>query len=664
MASLSDKYKNNLPFESSNITTIISDYTALNNDVVFVNTASSALTVTLPESPTAGSKIKVIDVSANAQNNIITVLGNGYNVGGASAYLINTPDSSAEFLFINNTKGWNVLNEYISITKPQAPTEILAVNIGTSRAYNDGAATVSFAPSASGDPATSYTVISTPGSFSATGTSSPLLVTGLQSNTSYTFKVYATNAAGNSPESTASSSITATTVPQAPLMGTATDVGTSRAYNNGAATVEFTPQATGGSPITSYTVSSNIGGYTGTGSSSPITTTGLQSTSSYTFTVTATNANGTSISSGSSNSITATTVPQAPTIGTATYGFEKAIIAFTNNQNGGKSITTNTATSSPTSLTGSSATSPITISSLTGGTSYTFTVTATNANGTSTASSASNSTTPFTASGGSTTTSGGYRIHTFTSSSSFTLTGNSATCDYLVIAGGGGGGRNGGGGGGAGGFRCTVDATGGGGTLESPISLTAQTYSVTIGAGGGGSSGGGNASSGNSSIFHTITSIGGGLGAGREGTVNAASGGSGGGGTGIQSGNPGGAGGAGTSGQGFAGGNGTNYSAGSNAAGGGGGGASASGASAGSNAPGKGGNGVLTTINGSAVTRAGGGGGGSNGTASGGTGGGGSSGSTGVSGTNNTGSGGGAATGGFTSGGAGGSGIVIIRYAV
>jgi hypothetical protein len=88
MGSLSDKYKNNLPFESSNITTITSNYTALNNDVVFVNTASSALTVTLPASPTAGSKIKVLDVAANAQNNIITVLGNGYNVGGASAYLI------------------------------------------------------------------------------------------------------------------------------------------------------------------------------------------------------------------------------------------------------------------------------------------------------------------------------------------------------------------------------------------------------------------------------------------------------------------------------------------------------------------------------------------------------------------------------------------------
>ena len=61
MASLSDKYRNSLPFESSNVTTITSNYTALNNDVIFVNTASSALTVTLPASPTAGSKIKILD---------------------------------------------------------------------------------------------------------------------------------------------------------------------------------------------------------------------------------------------------------------------------------------------------------------------------------------------------------------------------------------------------------------------------------------------------------------------------------------------------------------------------------------------------------------------------------------------------------------------------
>lgn len=188
----------------------------------------------------------------------------------------------------------------------------------------------------------------------------------------------------------------AKSVPSAPTIGTATDVGTGRAYNNGAATVTFTaPTFDGKSPITSYTVTSSPGGFTASGASSPITVTGLASSTSYTFTVTATNAVGTSAASSASNSITATTVPQAPTIGTASSSTSgTASITFTANATGGKTVSTYTATSSPGSITGSSATSPISVTGLTNGTSYTFTVTATNANGTSAASAASNSVTP------------------------------------------------------------------------------------------------------------------------------------------------------------------------------------------------------------------------------------------------------------------------------
>jgi len=185
-------------------------------------------------------------------------------------------------------------------------------------------------------------------------------------------------------------------VPNAPTIGTATNVGTGRAYNNGAATVTFTaPTFDGGLPITSYTVTSSPGGFTGSGASSPVTVTGLQSAIAYTFTVTATNSRGTGAASAASNSITATTVPQAPTIGAAADGGTgtTATVAYTAGATGGAAVSTFTATSSPGSLTGTGA-SPITVSGLTTGTAYTFTVTATNANGTSTASAASNSVTP------------------------------------------------------------------------------------------------------------------------------------------------------------------------------------------------------------------------------------------------------------------------------
>ncbi|MGE6382979.1 beta strand repeat-containing protein, partial [Shewanella baltica] len=89
-------------------------------------------------------------------------------------------------------------------------------------------------------------------------------------------------------------------VPGAPTVGTAT-------AGNTQATVTFTaPTSTGGAPILAggYTVTANSGGATGTGSSSPITVTGLTNGVAYTFTVTATNSTGTGAASAASNSVT------------------------------------------------------------------------------------------------------------------------------------------------------------------------------------------------------------------------------------------------------------------------------------------------------------------------------------------------------------------------
>jgi hypothetical protein len=247
-----------------------------------------------------------------------------------------------------------------------------------------------------------------------------------------------------------------------------------------------------------------------------------------------------------------------------------------------------------------------------------------------------------TATGGTITTSGDYKIHTFTGPGSFTVTntGNAPTnplggptsVDYLVVAGGGAGGISQGGGGGAGGYRTSYPSPAG------TIPVSATSYPITVGAGGSGASSppltGAN---GSNSIFSSITSAGGG-GGGSSPTSTANTGGSGGGGGANVANNNGAAGNTPpvSPPQGNPGGNGIFPGT------GGGGGASA----AGSNAPGNGGAGSPNSITGSAVTYAG-GGGGSNYSTTGGTGGAGGGGNGGPAGTNgspgtvNTGGGGG-----------------------
>lgn len=250
-----------------------------------------------------------------------------------------------------------------------------------------------------------------------------------------------------------------------------------------------------------------------------------------------------------------------------------------------------------------------------------------------------------------------YVYHTFPWSGTFTPT-RSLNVDYLVVAGGGGGSI---GGGGAGGLRCTVGATGGGGSLESQLAVTAQAYTVTVGAGGAGQF---TAGSGSNSVFGSITSTGGG--AGRANT-SGVEGGSGGGGGAAQN-DPATNGGAGTANQGYAGGGSAAAVTQANSNGGGGGGANAAGTAGTTGTGGNGGNGVATSISGTSTTYAGGGGGGGNsvggGTGGSGGGGAGSKLTTATAGTANTGGGGGGSGwNGSLYSASGGSGIVIVRYA-
>jgi len=147
------------------------------------------------------------------------------------------------------------------------------------------------------------------------------------------------------------------------------------------------------------------------------------------------------------------------------------------------------------------------------------------------------------ATGGTVTTSGNYKIHTFTSPGTFAVSAVGADAannevSYVVVAGGGGSGNFGGGG--AGGFReyksgvddYTASPLNGnpGGTS---ITVTEADFPITIGNGGNSAPRSGR-NPGANSVFSNVTSAGGGGGGTYRGTYNSG---------GNQSGDPGGSGG-------------------------------------------------------------------------------------------------------------------------
>ncbi|AGL14729.1 fibronectin type III domain-containing protein [Actinoplanes sp. N902-109] len=269
------------------------------------------------------------------------------------------------------------------LAAPGAPTAVSATP-------GDSEATVSFtAPdSDNGSPITSYTVTASPGGGTKTCPGSPCVVTGLSNGTSYTFTVHATNANGDSVESSASDAVTPAVQPGAPG-----DV--EAVAGDAKASVSFAaPGSTGGSPITSYTVTASPGGSTKTCPGSPCVVTGLSNGTSYTFTVHATNAIGDSVESAASAAVTPVGKPGVPGDVSATPGDSQASVSFAEPGSGGSPITAYTVTASPGGSTKTCPASPCVVTGLSNGTAYTFTVHATNAEGDSAESSASAAVTP------------------------------------------------------------------------------------------------------------------------------------------------------------------------------------------------------------------------------------------------------------------------------
>ncbi len=275
-----------------------------------------------------------------------------------------------------------------SPTVPAAPSAVSAV-------AGDGQATVSWtAPSNGGSPITGYTVTTSPGGATTPASGTSVVVSGLTNGTAYTFTVTATNSVGTGPASGASSPVTPTSAPTVP--GAPTNV--VAVPGDGQATVSWTAPANGGSPITSYSVTSSPGAIVMSTGATSVVVTGLTDGTPYTFTVTATNGVGTGPASSASTPVTpvaAATVPDAPADVSATPGNAEAIVTWTAPSDGGAAITSYTVTSSPGNKTATTAgATSAAVTNLSNGVTYTFTVTATNSVGTGAASDPSNAVVP------------------------------------------------------------------------------------------------------------------------------------------------------------------------------------------------------------------------------------------------------------------------------
>jgi YVTN family beta-propeller protein len=242
------------------------------------------------------NSMSVIDIASNAVVGTVPVgvrpHGVGLHPNGVEIYIANASSSSISVV------NANTLTLITTIPMPSLPgsfgtffagplaTAPDAPSIGAATPGNAEALIGFTAPGSNGGAAISgYTVTCQPGTISATGTASPITVTGLSNGTHYSCSVIASNVVGNSSPS-ASVNVTPATTPDAPLLQSATPL-------DGAARIGFVaPVDNGGSTVLDYTAHCDPGAHAVTADASPIDVIGLGNNTVYRCRVVARNGVG------------------------------------------------------------------------------------------------------------------------------------------------------------------------------------------------------------------------------------------------------------------------------------------------------------------------------------------------------------------------------------
>ncbi|GAA3731331.1 hypothetical protein GCM10022239_04910 [Leifsonia bigeumensis] len=277
-----------------------------------------------------------------------------------------------------NSVGAGAYSASSSPVTPLGPPTAPTISLVTAQ---DGALRLTLTAPSSGAPVTGYDYRVDGGSWIAVAsTSTTLVIPGLINGTSYTVEVRAESSVGAGAVSTPASG-TPLAVPGAPTIS-------SLGVGDGTLSVAFTPGFSGGGEITSYQYQLNGGSWTtASGTSSPISVTGLAAGTTYSVALRAVNSVGTGAASVPA-SATTPALPGAPTITAAIAGDSTARVSFSPGTTGGSPIEgyeyQTTAGGAWTTVPGSS--SPVLISGLTNGTVYAVSIRAINSVGTGAAS--------------------------------------------------------------------------------------------------------------------------------------------------------------------------------------------------------------------------------------------------------------------------------------
>jgi hypothetical protein len=85
-------------------------YTAAASQLLWVNTTSTALTVTLPVAPARGDTIRIIDVANTFNTNTLTVNRNGQPINGdvSGNLTVTTQGAAFDLIYYDATRGWRI----------------------------------------------------------------------------------------------------------------------------------------------------------------------------------------------------------------------------------------------------------------------------------------------------------------------------------------------------------------------------------------------------------------------------------------------------------------------------------------------------------------------------------------------------------------------------